>query len=170
MSLGLAEQALERDPEAVRDLLADARRGAGEALEELRVLARGIRPPILTDRGLEPAISALTARTPLPVRLSIDVVRDRYSAAVETAAYFTVAEALANAIKHANAERVDIRIKGGDGFLLADIVDDGHGGADPTGPGLTGLRQRAEALDGQLRVVSPPGGPTTVSVELPCES
>jgi signal transduction histidine kinase len=169
MSLGMAEQALEKDPEAVRELLVDARRGAGEALEELRVLARGIRPPILTDRGLEPAISALTARTPLPVTLSVDV-KDRYHAAVETAAYFTVAEALANAIKHGNANRVDIRIKATNGILVADVVDDGDGGADPSGPGLTGLRQRAEALDGTLRVVSPAGGPTKVSVELPCES
>jgi signal transduction histidine kinase len=169
MSLGMAEQALEEDPEAVRDLLADARRGAGEALAELRVLARGIRPPILTDRGLEPAISALTARTPLPVTLSIDLNPDRFEAAVETAAYFTVAEALANAIKHANAERIDIRVRSADGGLLAEVVDDGDGGADPSGPGLTGLRQRAEALDGRLRVVSPVGGPTTVTVELPCE-
>jgi signal transduction histidine kinase len=168
MSLGRAEQALEDDPEAVRDLLADARRGAGEALEELRVLARGIRPPILTDRGLEPAISALIARTPVPVALSVDD-SDRYPAAVETAAYFTVAEALANAIKHANAERIDIRVRSADGSLLAEVVDDGAGGADPSGPGLTGLRQRAEALDGRLRVVSPAGGPTTVTVELPCE-
>jgi signal transduction histidine kinase len=170
MSLGRAEQALDKDPEAVRELLAEARRGAGEALAELRDLARGIRPPILTDRGLEPAISALTARTPLPVSLSVELIPERYDAAVETAAYFTVAEALANAIKHANAERLDIRIKGGNGVLVAEVVDDGDGGADASGPGLTGLRQRAEALDGRLTVVSPAGGPTTVRTELPCES
>jgi signal transduction histidine kinase len=169
MSLGRAEQALETDPQAVRQLLAEARRGAGEALTELRDLARGIRPPILTDRGLEPAVSALVAHTPLAVRLSVDVPR-RYPSAVETAAYFTVAEALANAIKHANAERVDIRIQAEDRVLVAEVVDDGDGGADPSGPGLTGLRQRAEALDGTLSVASPPGGPTTVRVELPCES
>jgi signal transduction histidine kinase len=167
MSLGLAEQALEQDPDAVRELLADARRGAREALEELRVLARGIRPPILTDRGLEPAISALVARTPLPVTLSIDL-NGRYVAAIETAVYFTVAEALANAIKHANAAKVDIRVVDGDGVVVAEVVDDGDGGADPRGSGLTGLRQRAEALDGTLRVVSPEGGPTSVRVELPC--
>jgi signal transduction histidine kinase len=168
MSLGMAEQALDQDPEAVRQLLAEARRGAGEALEELRDLARGIRPPILTDRGLEPAIAALTARTPMPVTLSVDLDPARYESAVETAAYFTVAEALANAIKHAHAERIDIRVASKDGFLLAEVIDDGDGGADPSGPGLVGLRQRAEALDGKLRVSSPAGGPTTVSVELPC--
>jgi signal transduction histidine kinase len=170
MSLGRAEQALDTDPGAVRELLAEARLGAGEALVELRDLARGIRPPILTDRGLEPAISALVARTPLPVTLSADLDVDRYNAVVETAAYFTVAEALANAIKHANADRVDIRIETGDGVLVAEVVDDGDGGADVSGPGLTGLRQRAEALDGRLTVVSPAGGPTTVRTELPCES
>jgi signal transduction histidine kinase len=169
MSLGRAEQALEKDPEAVRELLAEARHGAGEALEELRALARGIRPPILTDRGLEPAVSALVARTPLPVTLTVELNPDRYEDAVETAAYFTVAEALANAIKHANAERLDIRIRSANGGLLAEVVDDGEGGADPSGPGLTGLRQRAEALDGKLTVTSPAGGPTTVRVELPCE-
>ncbi len=170
MSLGRAEQALDTDPEAVRGLLAEARQGAGEALVELRDLARGIRPPILTDRGLQPAISALTARTPMPVSLSVDLVPERYDAAVETAVYFTVAEALANAIKHANAERLDIRVKGANGVLVAEVVDDGDGGADAFGPGLTGLRQRAEALDGTLTVTSPDGGPTTVRVELPCES
>ena len=169
MSLGMAEQKLQTDPEAVRALLVEARRGAGEALEELRVLARGIRPPILTDRGLEPAISALTTRTPLPVTLVVDVP-DRYPAAVETAAYFTVAEALANAIKHGRATRVDIRIEAANGVLFAEVVDDGDGGADPAGPGLTGLRQRAEALDGTLSVASPIGGPTTVRAVLPCGS
>jgi signal transduction histidine kinase len=169
MSLGRAEQALDQDPEAVRALLAEARRGAGEALTELRDLARGIRPPILTDRGLGPAVAALTARTPLPVTVSVDVPK-RPAAAVETAAYFTVAEALANAIKHGSAERVDIRIKSEDGVLVTEVVDDGGGGADASGPGLTGLRQRAEALDGTLRVESPEGGPTTVRAELPCES
>jgi signal transduction histidine kinase len=169
MSLGRAEQALETDPEAVRALLAEARQGVGEALHELRDLARGIRPPILTDRGLGPAISALTARTPLPVTVSVDAP-DRYPSAVETAAYFTVAEALANAIKHANAEQIEIRVFTRGDVLVAEVVDDGDGGADPNDRGLVGLRQRAEALDGTLRVVSPAGGPTTVRAELPCAS
>ena len=169
MNLGMAEQAMQSDPAAAAELLAEARRGAGEALEELRVLARGIRPPILTDRGLEPAVAALTAHTPLTVEVAVDVP-SRYPSAVETAAYFTVAEALANTIKHGKASRVDIRIAAVDGRLVVEVVDDGDGGADPTGPGLTGLRQRAEALDGTLRVESPAGGPTTVRAELPCAS
>jgi signal transduction histidine kinase len=169
MSLGLAEQHLETDPGAVRALLAEARAGAAEALEELRDLARGIHPPILTDRGLEGALSALVARSPVPVSLSIDV-GERPAPAFETAAYFMVAEALANATKHADAEHVEIRVERVGGVLVADVVDDGRGGADPSGPGLNGLRQRVEALDGSLRVVSPPGGPTTVRAELPCGS
>jgi signal transduction histidine kinase len=169
MSLGMAEQALRTDPEAAKELLAEARQGATEALEELRVLARGIRPPILTDRGLEPAVSALVARTPLPVTLSVDVP-GRYPSAVETAAYFTVAEALANAIKHSHASHVEIRIAPADGALFVEVVDDGNGGADASGPGITGLRQRAEALDGTLRIDSPRGGPTIVRAELPCAS
>jgi signal transduction histidine kinase len=169
MSLGQAEQALETDPNAARRLLSEARRGAHEALEELRDLARGIRPPILTDRGLEPAITALTAHTPLPVTLSVHA-GGRYPSAVETAAYFTVAEALANAIKHANAQQIAIRIEAADDVLVAEVIDDGAGCADPSGPGLTGLRQRVEALDGRLSVDSPAGGPTMVRAELPCES
>jgi signal transduction histidine kinase len=169
MSLGRAEQALKTDPDAVRALLAEARHGAGEALEELRDLARGIHPPILTDRGLEAAVAALAARSPVPVTLSVDIPK-RPPAAVETAAYFTVSEALANAIKHADPERVDIRIQTADGVLVAEIVDYGDGGADSSGRGLNGLKQRAEALDGSLSVNSPAGGPTTVRAELPCGS
>jgi signal transduction histidine kinase len=169
MSLGRAEQQLDSDPEAVRALIAEARLGAAEALAELRDLARGIRPPILTDRGLRAALEALVARSPVPVSLSVNL-RDRPPAPIETAAYFTAAEALANAIKHGHATRVDIRIRQSDGVLVTEIVDDGDGGADPSGRGLTGLRQRAQAFDGSLRVESPAGGPTTVRAELPCGS
>jgi signal transduction histidine kinase len=169
MSLGMAEQKLQTDPEAVQQLLAEARLGATEALEELRVLARGIHPPILTDRGLGPAVAALTARSPLPSSVSVDVSR-RPPAAVETAAYFVVAEALANATKHADASRVDVRIRAEGGKLVAEVEDDGRGGAVLTGNGLTGLRQRVEALDGTLKVTSPKGGPTRVRTELPCGS
>lgn len=169
MSLGMAEQHLETNPEAVRALIAEARLGAAEALAELRDLARGIHPPVLADRGLEAAVSALVARSPVTVSLVVDVA-ERPLSAVETAAYFTVAEALANAIKHGDAAHVDIRIQRADSMLTAEVVDDGKGGADPSGRGLTGLRQRAEALDGTLRVHSPPGGPTKVQAELPCGS
>ena len=169
MSLGMAEQRVGTDPEAVRGLIAEARIGAAEALAELRDLARGIHPPVLTDRGLEAALAALVARSPLAVSLTVNVPQ-RPPSAVETAAYFTVAEALANAIKHAHAHHVDVRIKRTDNHLIVEVVDDGEGGADAAGRGLTGLRQRAESFDGTLRVDSPEGGPTTVRAVLPCVS
>jgi len=170
VSIGMAEEKLASDPEGARELLAEARAGAREALEELRDLARGIHPPILTDRGLDAAIRALAARTPLRVRVSVDLAK-RPRPSVETAAYFVVAEALANAAKHsgATAVAIDVHLEH-DGLLVAEVRDDGAGGADPAGRGLTGLRQRVEALDGSLRVASPPGGPTTVRAELPCGS
>jgi signal transduction histidine kinase len=169
MSLGMAEQKLESDPEAVRALLVEARQGATEALEELRDLARGIHPPILTDRGLQAAIAALITRSPVPVTLEVDVPT-RPSPPVETAAYFTVSEALANAIKHSHATSVEIKIRLAHDLLLTEISDDGRGGADAEGGGLKGLRQRIEALDGSLRVMSPVGGPTTVRAVMPCGS
>ena len=169
MSLGLAEQRLAEDPEGARQLLLEARSGIGEALQELRDLARGIHPPILADRGLGAAISALADRSPLPVDVDADV-SERPAPAVETAAYFVAAEALANAAKHASPSAVHVRIARRGGLLSLAIEDDGVGGADPTGPGLRGLRQRVEALDGTLTVDSPAGGPTIVSAELPCGS
>jgi signal transduction histidine kinase len=167
MSLGMAEEKLRTDPEGALALLAEARSDAREALEELRDLARGIRPPILTDRGLGPAIDALVARSPVPVTVSVDLPA-RPPDAVETAAYFVVAEGLANAIKHAGAREIAIRVSRSNGLLVAEVADDGRGGADPAGSGLTGLAQRVRALDGSLRVASPAGGPTTVRAELPC--
>ena len=168
MSLGMAEEKLSTDPEGALALLAEARSGAKEALEELRDLARGIHPPILTDRGLGPAIEALAARSPIPVSVSVEV-GDRPWPAVETAAYFVVAESLANAIKHSGATRIDVRVSRTGKLLVSEVADDGIGGADPAGNGLTGLDQRVRALDGRLRVASPVGGPTTVRAELPCE-
>jgi signal transduction histidine kinase len=169
MSLGMAEQKLATDPEAAQRLLAEARRGTHEALEELRNLARGIHPPVLADRGLEAAVAALADRTPLTVNVAIDVSR-RPPAPVESAAYFVVAEALANSGKHARAEQVDIgiRLEGDD--LVVEVVDDGGGGADPSGNGLRGLARRVEALDGTLAVTSPRGGPTTIRAVIPCGS
>jgi len=167
MSLGMAEQKLADDPERAGELLAEARAGAEAALRELRDLARGIHPPVLTDRGLEAAISALANSTHMHVALSVDVPK-RPSSTVESAAYFVVAEALANAAKHSGSEWLDIRIATVGRNLELEIRDDGAGGADPTGGGLTGLRQRVEALDGRLELTSPPGGPTTIYAELPC--
>jgi len=168
MSLGMAEQKLATDAEAARELLAEARAGAGEALRELRDLARGIHPPVLADRGLDAAVRALAAGSPISVTVSATLPA-RPSAPVETAAYFVVAEALANAGKHARASRVDVRISRAGDALVVEIHDDGAGGADPRGGGLAGLRSRVEALDGQLSVLSPRGGPTTIRAELPCE-
>ena len=170
MSLGMAEQKLadEHDPDAARALLAEAREGAGEALRELRDLARGIHPPVLADRGLEAAVRALAAVSPISVTVSV-TLPSRPKPPVESAAYFVVAEALANAGKHAQAKRVDVRVVRAGDVLSVEVHDDGVGGADPAGGGLSGLRRRVEALDGTLAVVSPRGGPTTIRAELPCE-
>jgi signal transduction histidine kinase len=143
--------------------------GVSEALEELRGLARGIRPPILADRGLEAAVAGLAAASPLDVDVTASV-GVRPPTPVETAAYFVAAEALANATKHGHATHVSIRILRQPADLSVEVVDDGTGGADPGGRGLSGLRRRVEALDGSLSVTSPPGGPTTVKAVLPCAS
>ena len=167
MSLGLAEQRLADDPDGARHLLAEARAGAEEALRELRDLARGIHPPVLTDRGLEAALAALVARSPLPVRVDVDLP-ERPAATLETTAYFVAAEALANASKHAAATVVAITIGRRNGDLVVRVEDDGRGGADADGRGLSGLTRRVEALDGSVRVESPAGGPTIVEAVLPC--
>jgi signal transduction histidine kinase len=169
MSLGMAEQKLASDPAAAQELLAEARRGTREALEELRSLARGIHPPVLADRGLAAAIGALADRTPLQVNVAVDVPR-RPSRAVETAAYFVAAEALANAGKHSGATQIDVAVHEDEDELVVEVVDDGAGGADPAGGGLRGLARRVEALDGRLEVISPRGGPTTIRAVIPCAS
>ncbi len=167
MSLGMAEQKLATDADAARALLAEARVGAGEALRELRDLARGIHPPVLADRGLEAAVRSLAAASPIPVTVSVENP-GRTKPPVESAAYFVVAEALANAGKYAGANRLSVQVARGGGVLSVEIEDDGVGGADASGSGLSGLRRRVEALDGSLTVTSPPGGPTIVRSELPC--
>lgn len=169
MNLGLAEQKLASDPEAAQQLVAEARAGLVEALGELRDLARGIHPPVLADRGLAAALASLADRSAVPVSVDVDLA-ERPPAAIETAAYFVAAESLANATKHAAPTKVAIAIRRRGGLLDVRVTDDGRGGADPGGNGLTGLRRRVEALDGRLDVTSPPGGPTTVHAELPCAS
>jgi len=169
MSLGMAEHTLAEDPERAGELLAEARVGAEQALRELRDLARGIHPPVLSDRGLEAAIAALVSSTPLPVTVSVSV-DGRLPPVVESTAYFVVSEALANAGKHADPRRVTIDVRQVGGELELEVTDDGRGGANPQGSGLRGLRRRVEALDGHLAVTSPPGGPTTIRAELPCGS
>jgi signal transduction histidine kinase len=168
MSLGMAEHTLAESPERAGELLADAREGAEQALRELRDLARGIHPPILADRGLEAAVASLVASTPMRVSLSVDVPA-RPPSAAESAAYFVIAEAIANAAKHAKAERLDIRIVRTGALLELEVCDDGVGGADQSGSGLLGIRRRVRALDGDLSIESPPEGPTVIRAEIPCE-
>jgi signal transduction histidine kinase len=172
MDLGMAEQRLANaDAESARAHVASARDQARAAMAELRDLVRGIGPSILTDRGLDAALTALVSGRNPPVELAV-AVGDRPVGASETAAYFVVAEALANARKHAQASliRVDVRERP-EGRLVVEVVDDGVGGADPGGgSGLAGLRKRVAALDGTLTVTSPAGGPTAVVAELPCGS
>jgi signal transduction histidine kinase len=142
---------------------------AQEALEELRALSRGIAPPILTDRGLPAALTALAGRSTVPAELEGDPPEGRLDAAVETAAYFVVAEALANVAKHSQAGRCAIGLRHDQGTLRAWVTDDGVGGAAlDKGHGLRGLDDRVRAIGGRLRVTSPSGGPTTVTAELPC--
>jgi signal transduction histidine kinase len=165
----MAEQKFRTDPEEAEKLVAEARAGVAEAIRELRDLSRGIYPPVLADRGIGAALASLADRSPLPTTVAVELA-ERPPPAVETAAYFVAAEALANATKHSGADRIDIRVTRGDGRLKVAVTDDGKGGADAAGSGLVGLRRRVEALDGTLSVDSPEGGPTTIRAELPCGS
>jgi signal transduction histidine kinase len=168
MQLGRAEERLEGQPE-LRDLVRSARGEANAAIGELRDLARGIAPPLLADRGLAAAVQALATRLPMPTDVDVALSR-RPVPVVETAAYFVVAEALANAAKHAGADHVGVRIAEDSGELAVAVTDDGRGGANAQGRGLDGLRSRVEALDGVLVVESPPGLGTTVRARIPCGS
>jgi signal transduction histidine kinase len=169
MNLGLAEQKLAGDPEAARDLVAEARADVEQALRELRDLARGVHPPVLTDRGLGAAVLSLAHASAIPVVVEEDIP-ERPPAVVETAAYFVVAEAMANAAKHAEATQITVRIARDASRLVVEVSDDGRGGANLGGSGLVGLRRRVEALDGTLAVTSPAGGGTVLRAELPCAS
>jgi signal transduction histidine kinase len=168
MQLGRAEERLAGQPEAA-ELVRRAREEAGAAIAELRDLARGIAPPVLADRGLVAAVEALGRRAPMPVEVAAQIDR-RLLPVVETAAYFVVAESLTNAAKHAGGAGARVRLAIEGDRLRIEVADDGPGGADPAGSGLTGLRHRVEALDGTLHVISPPGGGTTIRAELPCGS
>jgi signal transduction histidine kinase len=169
MELGRAQHHLDSRPQAVREALADALVQAQEALEELRALSRGIAPPILVDRGLREALTALAARSAIPVALDADPLNGRLDAAAETAAYFVIAEALTNVAKHSDARRCTIGLRHCAGTLRVWVTDDGVGGAAlDKGHGLRGLEDRLHAADGRLRVTSPRGGPTTITAELPC--
>lgn len=170
MDLGRAREQFERDPERARELITDAHEEAKAALSELRDLVRGIHPAVLSDRGLDAALSAVVARVDVPVDLDVNVPR-RLSPAVESTAYFVVTEALTNVVRHSLAHRAEVKLAQAGGKLLIEVSDDGMGGADPAGgTGLAGLAGRVESLGGWLHVVSPPGGPTTLMAEIPCGS
>jgi signal transduction histidine kinase len=170
MGLGAARRRLDDDPEVGRQMVAEAHEDAKAALREIRDLVRGIHPVILEDRGLDAALSAVVARSPVPVALEVDVA-ERPPATVESTAYFVVSEALTNVARHAGATRASVAIVRAGDRLVVEVHDDGCGGADPaTGTGLAGLRNRVTGLGGTMHVVSPDGGPTTLLVELPCGS
>jgi signal transduction histidine kinase len=167
MELGLAREKMESDPEGARKLLEASHEDAKLVLAELRDLVRGIHPAVLTDRGLDAAISAIAGRSPIPITVNVDLKR-RLPEEVEGTAYFVVVEALTNVAKHsgATAARVSIRLQRG--WLMLEISDNGRGGADPAaGSGLRGLRDRILALDGTFRIDSPAGKGTTVAVAIP---
>jgi signal transduction histidine kinase len=168
MTIGLAEEMIERNPAAARKLLAEAREASGTALLELRNLVRGIHPPVLAERGLDGAVRALALSLPMPVTVEVDLPA-RPQTPVESAAYFATAEALANVVRHSGARTVAVSIRYADDVLAITVSDDGAGGADPArGTGLRGIDRRLAAFDGTMTVSSPPGGPTVVTMELPC--
>ncbi|MFH8972860.1 sensor histidine kinase [Streptomyces sp. NPDC017890] len=168
MNLGVAERLLAKDPEAVRAILADTRKASATALTELRDLIRGIHPPVLADRGLADAVRALAMDSPLNVTVKADLP-GRAEAPVESAIYFAVSEALTNAAKHAAPNSVTVDLWYEDGRLRGQVTDDGQGGADPSrGTGIRGIERRLANFDGLLAVSSRVGGPTTLTMEVPC--
>ncbi len=169
MELGRAKERFADDVDAARELVDQAHAQAKEALTELRNLVRGMHPPVLTERGLDAALSGLAALCPVPVDMHVDVpVRPK--AAVEAVAYFVVAEALTNVAKHSRASHAKVVVEGHGfpGTLTVMVSDDGIGGADPHSPGLAGLADRVSGVDGRLSVESPVGGPTIIAAVLPC--
>jgi signal transduction histidine kinase len=170
VTLGLQVRAAEVSvPPAAAELkweLARVADGLMDVLGDVREISRGIHPAILSEQGLKPAVEALARRSPVPVDLTVRIA-GRLPDCVELGGYYIVSEALANVAKHANAEMVMVCVEAGRGVLSLSVRDDGVGGADPDGSGLTGLRERAEALGGTLKLTSPPGRGTSVDVRLP---
>ena len=168
MCIGLAEELMHRDPDAAQVLLTEAREASSAALVELRHLVRGIHPPVLAERGLDGAVQALALVLPVPVTVDM-VLPGRAQTPVESAVYFAVAEILANVTKHAGAHRASVVGRFLHGVLCVVVRDDGGGGADPShGSGLRGIERRLAAFDGTMVLSSPPGGPTVVTLEVPC--
>ncbi|HEX8005066.1 MAG TPA: sensor histidine kinase [Trebonia sp.] len=167
MNLGMARAQATTTEEAQR-AIADAHEEAKAALAELRNLVRGLHPAVLEDRGLDAALSGVAARMPIPVRLSVDMPR-RPAPVIEAVAYFVVSEGLANIAKHAQASQAEVVVQRASNRLHIIVTDDGVGGADPArGTGLAGLAKRAESVDGTFEISSPEGGPTMLTVDLPC--
>jgi PAS domain S-box-containing protein len=166
LQMRLARARLAKDPAAAAEILDDASVQLGQGLEQLRELARGIHPAVLTDRGLDAALGALASRAPFPVGL--DVPEQRFPQPVEVAVYYLVSEALTNAAKYADPTAVDVTVRRDAAGLVAEVSDDGRGGADTAvGTGLRGLADRVEALGGRVRIDSPPGRGTRIRAELP---
>ncbi|MGW6526271.1 sensor histidine kinase [Streptomyces sp. NPDC054962] len=169
MDLGTVEMLVDKDPEKAKALLAQARRSSAEALSELRDLVRGIHPPVLAERGLGDAVRALALRLPVTTEVSVELEGGRVDAPVESAAYFAVSELLTNAVKHSGAGRIWVDLHHGEGRLRISVTDDGAGGAAiGAGSGLAGVERRLGTFDGVLAVSSPAGGPTMVTMEIPC--
>jgi signal transduction histidine kinase len=166
LELALAEARAERDPPGTRKLLSRARGELLLAMNELREIARGLHPAVLTDRGIAAALEALAARVPLPVTLDLCITR--LPQPIEVAAYYVAAEALTNVVKHARAESALVRLSRREGLAIVEVADDGAGGADATlGSGLRGLQDRVQAVNGRLHICSPPGGATRIRATLP---
>ncbi|MEW2485640.1 sensor domain-containing protein [Streptomyces sp. NPDC048411] len=169
MNLGTVEALIEKDPAQAKKLLAMARESSAEALTELRDLVRGIHPPVLAERGLGDAVRALALRLPFESDVQVEL-RGRADAAIESAAYFAVSETLTNAAKHSGADRVWVDIRHADAMLRVSVTDNGRGGAAAgSGSGLSGIERRLGTFDGIMAVSSPAGGPTMVTMEIPCE-
>ncbi|MFF7525076.1 sensor histidine kinase [Streptomyces pseudovenezuelae] len=168
MDLGTIEVLLDKDPAQAKRLLAQARQSSVDALTELRDLVRGIHPPVLAERGLGDAVRALALRLPVATEVSVEL-GERADAPVESAAYFAVSEVLTNAVKHADADRIWIDLHQVEGMLRITVTDNGRGGAVvAAGSGLAGVERRLGTFDGVLAVSSPAGGPTMVTMEIPC--
>ncbi|MCB5163909.1 histidine kinase [Streptomyces bambusae] len=172
MTLEKATLLLDSDPEAARALLSEVRAVSERALQDLRELVHGVLPPVLADRGLGDAVRSLALDSFLDVEVEVRLPAGRFPAGVESAAYFAVAELLANAAKHSGAGEVRIALDHDGAVLRVRVADDGRGGADPSrgGGGLLGVRRRLGTFDGTLALDSPPGGPTLATLEIPCAS
>lgn len=167
LKLSAVEQLVERDPQRAKELLGQTKADSGQALAELRALVRGIRPPVLTERGLVDAVRAVALDLVVPVEIDADVP-GRCPSAIEAAAYFATLELITNAVKHSRAESIRVELRYDQALRIA-VTDDGVGGADPElGGGLTGICRRIGTFDGTLQLSSPPGGPTAATMEIPC--